>query len=107
MQTSLAATGVCGVAVPEMIKGSFFLNALTATTVVLESGTKAVFIVSSHVNATGVVTSGGESPPPQPACIADAAAIENIAASRRQAVVFAERLEIMDVSFVTAIEAIA
>jgi hypothetical protein len=37
MQTSFAAVGVVGVGVPS-VSGSFFLNALTSSTVVSKSG---------------------------------------------------------------------
>src|SRR4051812_15239593 len=64
---SLIATGGAGdTGVADSARESPFLNALTRVTVVFASGLNAVFMESSHFNATvGVTSSPDESSPPQ------------------------------------------
>src|SRR5262245_22592032 len=76
-QTSLAAVGGGGVAgAPDSASKSPFLKALTSVTVVLASGLKAVFIVSSHTKAVGAGVGAAASAllPPQASSNAAAAA---------------------------------
>src|SRR5262245_53738385 len=80
--TSLAAVGGVGlVGVPDSASGSPFLKALTSVTVVLASGLKAVFIVSSHTKAVGagVGVAAGALRPPQASSNAVATASQRLA----------------------------
>ena len=97
----MGGAGVAGV--PDSASASPFLKALTATTVVLASGLKAVFMVSSHASAVGAGAGAGAaaatvlSPLPHPEVTTAVAAVTKSAARLPQRLLIDEREICIDI----------